>query len=159
MLGSNEGERYDWLRQCLRQIKKNIGTITAQSQVYETAAWGLEDQPDFLNMAVCVETIFEPDIVLSAVQNIEAELGRQRTVKWGQRTLDVDILLIDERIIDQSDLRVPHPFLPERRFALIPLAEIAGYVVHPIFNKTIGELLEQCPDDLEVRSKGHLTGL
>jgi 2-amino-4-hydroxy-6-hydroxymethyldihydropteridine diphosphokinase len=149
LLGSNEGNRMQWLELCMQQLA-NSATITAKSPVYETAAWGIEEQPDFLNMAICLETHLAPGALLQAIQQTEKNLGRQREVKWGQRTLDIDILFYNDDIINLPDLQVPHPHLHERRFALMPLNAIAPQLVHPHFNKTIATLLEQCPDPLEV---------
>lgn len=151
LLGGNEGNRYKWLDKGLTLIEEKCGNISLQSPMYETAAWGLEEQPAFLNMAVCVETTFRPLQLLKQVQEIEAELGRQRTVKWGQRTLDIDILFYNDEVIDLPELKVPHPFLQERRFALVPLNDIAAEKVHPVYKKNIADLLSECPDKLEVK--------
>lgn len=151
LLGSNEGDRVGWLQQCIAMLGSQHGKILQTSAVYETAAWGKEDQPDFLNMAVCIETILTPAELLQGIQHIEKELGRQREVKWGQRTLDIDILFFNDTVIRQPDLIVPHPFMQERRFALAPLNEIAPRLLHPVFGKTIQQLLEECPDPLEVK--------
>lgn len=150
LLGSNEGNRLQWLEQCLQQLE-NFGTVTKRSQIYQTAAWGLEEQPDFLNMAVEVQTTLSSKGLLKGIQQIETNLGRQRTLKWGQRTLDIDILFYNNEIIDLPDLKVPHPFLQERRFALVPLNDIAPAFMHPVLKKTVGELLNECKDELEVR--------
>jgi 2-amino-4-hydroxy-6-hydroxymethyldihydropteridine diphosphokinase len=150
LLGSNEGDRQEWLRQAMEQIKERIGVITKRSAVYSTAAWGLEEQPDFLNMAIEVETNLPARELLTGINAIEQALGRQRTVKWGQRTLDIDILFYGNEIIDETDLKVPHPALQDRRFALAPLNEIAAGYVHPHFKKTIRALLAECDDPLEV---------
>lgn len=150
MLGSNEGDRLAHLQQAVAQIPMNCGLIVRVSNVYSTEAWGLEDQPDFLNMAVEVDTDLSPIGLLKATQQIEEQLGRQREVKWGQRTLDIDILLYGAEIIDEEQLKIPHPYLPERRFALVPLNEIASEVVHPQLQKTVNQLLEDCSDELEV---------
>jgi len=150
LLGSNEGNRMEWLEQCLQQLE-NFGTVAQRSHIYQTAAWGLEEQPDFLNMAVEVQTILSPKDLLKAIQQIETNLGRQRSLKWGQRTLDIDILFYNDAIIDLPDLKVPHPFLQERRFALVPLNDIAPTFMHPVLKKTVGELLNECNDELEVK--------
>lgn len=141
----------DWLDRCIKLLEQTVGSITAQSPVYETAAWGLEDQPDFLNLALRLETPLSPGELLVAIQQAEHDLGRQRVLKWGQRTLDIDILFYNDAIIQQPGLHIPHPHLQQRRFVLAPLHCIAPALVHPVFNKTIAELLLTCPDPLEVR--------
>lgn len=152
-LGSNEGDRRLWLELATTAIADRCGTITRQSSVYETAAWGIEDQPGFLNMAVEVSTEQGPNEVLGVIQQIELELGRQRVIKWGQRTLDIDILLYNREIIREDHLSIPHPYLQERRFTLEPLSEIAGDYIHPALNKSIAVLLEECTDPLEARKQ------
>lgn len=150
LLGSNEGDREQWLRDAITQVATNCGTIIRMSSMYSTAAWGLEDQPDFLNMALAIDTRLSPTNLLVIIQEIEKDLGRQRLVKWGQRTLDIDILFYGNEIINHSDLKVPHPSLQDRRFALVPLSEIAPDFIHPVVNKTITALLDECLDTLEV---------
>lgn len=150
LLGSNEGDRFDWLEKGKAMIGENDNIITAASAIYETAAWGLEEQPDFLNQVIQVNTILNPPDLLNHIQQVENRLGRQRTVKWGQRTLDIDILLYNDEIVELPELHIPHPFLAKRRFTLAPLAEIAPYIIHPIYSKTILELLNTCPDPLPV---------
>ena len=118
LLGSNEGDRKNWLRQAVDALNAKAGEVVQLSALYETAAWGLEDQPDFLNQAVQVNTLLDSRQLLEVVQSIEQDLGRQRVVKWGQRTLDIDILFFNREMIDNPELKVPHPHLQERRFAL-----------------------------------------
>lgn len=148
LLGSNEGDRRAWLRQAREALRQECGALIAHSALYETAAWGLTNQPSFLNQAVHLTTPDEPQLLLSRIQAIEARLGRQRNVRWGQRTLDIDILLFGNRIINEVNLSVPHPHMPVRRFALTPLCEIAPGLTHPVLKKTIQELLDECPDKL-----------
>jgi 2-amino-4-hydroxy-6-hydroxymethyldihydropteridine diphosphokinase len=150
-LGSNEGNRQQWLERAIEAVELQCGKIMKRSAVYETAAWGIEDQPGFLNMVLEVSTTLTPPELLAAIQIIETELGRQRTVKWGQRTLDIDILLFNEEIIHDDYLSIPHPYMHERRFTLQPLSEIAPDLVHPVLKRTIDALLKDCPDPLEAR--------
>ncbi len=149
-LGSNEGDRSGLLSEAVARIEEECGELVAVSHLYETAAWGLESQPDFLNMALCISTQLAPIDLLAAIRQIETHMGRQRTVKWGQRTLDIDILFYESMIISEPNLSVPHPHLHERRFVLMPLAEIAADFVHPDLKKSVKELLKACPDTLEV---------
>lgn len=151
-LGSNEGQRERWLQQAQEHIAINCGTITATSPIYETAAWGITNQPDFLNMVLGIETYLSPNELLQSILNIETSLGRVRTVKWGPRTIDIDILFYNNEVINQPGLTIPHPFLQERRFILAPLAAIAPQYVHPLLHKTITQLLADCPDKLEVHT-------
>ncbi len=151
LLGSNEGNRIDWFHKAMAELEQTVGNIVAKSSLYETAAWGKEDQPDFLNMALCIETSLLPEQLLLTTQTIEQHLGRQRTIHWGQRTLDIDILFYGNEVVDMPNLKIPHPYIQERRFALVPLNEIAPHHVHPVFNKTVSELLGSCSDKLEVR--------
>ncbi|RYD55695.1 MAG: 2-amino-4-hydroxy-6-hydroxymethyldihydropteridine diphosphokinase [Sphingobacteriales bacterium] len=149
-LGSNEGDRIGWLRQSLQMLAEKCGAIVAISHIYQTAAWGLPDQPDFLNMAVAVDTELSAADVLSKIRLIEEALKRQRTIKWGQRTLDIDILFFNDEVIDTAELQVPHPHLHKRMFVLVPLADFAPDYLHPVLKKTVLQLLAECPDPLPV---------
>ncbi|WP_045687775.1 2-amino-4-hydroxy-6-hydroxymethyldihydropteridine diphosphokinase [Hymenobacter sp. AT01-02] len=150
LLGSNLGDRFALLQEAVRHLTAVAGPIEALSHFYETAAWGLEDQPAFLNQAVQLRTFLPPEQLLDACLATEQLAGRQRLVRWGARTLDVDILLYDNLILDTPRLQVPHPRLPERRFALVPLTEIGAEVMHPTLRCTVAELLTACTDALEV---------
>ncbi|SET57628.1 2-amino-4-hydroxy-6-hydroxymethyldihydropteridine diphosphokinase [Hymenobacter actinosclerus] len=150
LLGSNLGDRAATLQAAVTELGRSAGRVTAASGLYETAAWGLTEQPAFLNQALEVQTHLTPTQLLAACQAAEQHAGRQRLVRWGARTLDVDILLYDDLVLDTPTLQLPHPRLPERRFALLPLAEIAASVLHPGLRRTINELLAECPDELAV---------
>lgn len=148
LLGSNEGDRINWLHLGIASIAQHCGVVIAQSGIYRTAAWGIEDQPEFLNQVLCVSTVLQPRELLTVIQDIELQLGRQRVVKWGQRTLDIDILFFNDTIHDEPDLKIPHPYMAARRFTLAPLAEIAPHKIHPLLGKSVLALLEACEDPL-----------
>ncbi|MDQ2794565.1 MAG: 2-amino-4-hydroxy-6-hydroxymethyldihydropteridine diphosphokinase [Bacteroidota bacterium] len=133
-----------------QQLAATAGEILAESGIYETAAWGREDQPAYFNQVLAVRTGLRPEALLAACQAAEQAASRQRLEHWGSRTLDVDILLFGAEIIDSPTLTVPHPRLPVRRFALVPLAEIAKALRHPQLYETIETLLRHCPDPLAV---------
>ena len=150
LTGGNIGNRMDYLSKAQNLIAQFCGEIVHLSGVYETAAWGLEDQASFYNQVICIDTALEPEALLRQILAIEEQMGRIRTIKMGPRIIDIDILLIDDLVIDSPLLTVPHPFLPERKFALTPLNEIAPDLVHPVLDKTINELLNECKDPLNV---------
>ena len=150
LLGSNLGDRKTNLTVARNEIELAVGAIIKTSSLYQTAAWGKTDQPDFLNQAIEVETLLPPEEALHQILKIEIALGRKRKEKWGERIIDIDILLYRDLITTSPQLTIPHPQLPSRRFALVPLTEIAADFVHPGLQKTIRELLEICPDQLEV---------
>lgn len=144
------GERENNLLECKELINKAIGEIEQESAIYETAAWGKTDQPSFLNQVFFLKSILNPNQILATCLAIESQMGRVRHEKWEARKIDIDILLFNDEVIDEEDLSIPHPHMKNRRFVLKPLADIAPNVVHPVYNKTIIELLENCPDPLEV---------
>lgn len=151
LIGGNIGNRLDNLQKAAELIEQQCGQIVAQSSIYQTAAWGLTEQPDFLNQVLAVSTLLQPDVLMQTLLSIEEKMGRTRTVKLGPRTIDLDILLIDGLIINSTLLTIPHPALPKRKFALIPLAEVAGDLIHPTAKKTINQLLTDCNDELVVQ--------
>lgn len=150
LTGSNLGNRIAYLQQAIQLIEQYCGNVMSVSSFYQTAAWGLTDQPDFYNQALLLHTTLEPAILMQTLLNIEAQIGRRRSIKMGPRIIDIDILLIDDKVINTPLLTVPHPYLAERRFALLPLAEIAPGAMHPVLQKPVAELLEACPDTLDV---------
>lgn len=146
-LGSNLGNRETNLMDSIERLNKASKVrITKSSSFYETIPVGGPPQPNFLNGALKIETSLLPRILLIKLQSIENSLGRNRIVKWGPRTIDMDILLFEDSIIDDHNLKIPHPLMHTRKFVLDPLAEIAPDLKHPIFNKTIIEL----KNDLEI---------
>jgi len=152
LLGSNENDRLNNLETAKQLIELRSGKIEKQSPVYETEAWGLKEQNSFLNQAVLVNTKLAALDLLHELKAIEKEVGRKETVKWGPRVIDIDILFYDDEIIEEEDLKVPHPYIHERKFTLVPLNEIATQLVHPVLKKTVQQLLQECKDGSEVKN-------
>lgn len=150
-LGSNMGNRQDYLQRAVEAIKKLTDTeVEAVSSYYETAAWGLTDQADFLNLAIALETQLSVESLLSACQAIEKDLDRVRHEHWGPRTVDIDILLYGQETWGTEHLKVPHPFMNQRAFVLVPLLEIAGDLVEPQTGQAYEKYLSQL-DTSDVR--------
>ncbi len=148
--GSNISPRSKFLQKANAMIEARIGKIIHQSSIYETEAWGKEEQNHFLNQALLVSTTLTAWEVLEKIFIIEELLGRERTQKWGSRSIDIDILFFNDEIIRTESLTVPHTFLHERNFVLTPLSEILPDFIHPVFKETVLELKEKCSDSRKV---------
>lgn len=142
-IGSNLGNRYENCYKAIKALEEKGLKITKISSLYETEPWGVLNQPKFINLAIEAETDFSPFELLHILKDVEMALGRRKTVRWGPRIIDLDILFYENEVINTDELTVPHPFLHERDFVLIPLEEISTYKVHPLLKKTIRELREE----------------
>lgn len=151
LLGSNLGNRNELINAALEQIELCIGRVFSTSSFYETEAWGKEDQPSFLNVAVGVKTVLSPLEVLEMALEIELRLGRVRHEKWGERLIDIDVIFYGNEVVDMGErLQIPHPQMQYRKFVLEPMAEIASKYVHPVLLLNISEILERLNDNLSV---------
>ena len=147
-IGGNIGDRLLYLSKSRKYIENTVGTIVAKSSVIETDAWGYNDRNKYLNQVVKIETNFKPCTILELTQEIEKKLGRKEKTKkertgkfvYSARTIDIDILFFEEKIIQTKNLIIPHPRLHERDFVMIPLNEIAPDFIHPVFRKKISKL-------------------
>jgi len=150
-LGSNLGEREKNLARAMDQLEKRRVKILRRSSIYETEPVEIREQAWFLNCVIEAETDLPPQQLMNMLLEIELQLGRRRDVKYGPRTIDLDILLYADTIVDDARLTIPHPKMAERRFVLVPLVEIAPTALHPTLHRTIAELLAECSDPAEVR--------
>ena len=151
LTGANLGNREQNLATARELIGRHCGSIVKNSSLYETAAWGKTDQPLFLNQALEMDTSLSARQVMRCVLKVEKMMGRIRKEKYGARIIDIDILLFNNEIHNYHFLKLPHPEMENRRFALLPLAEIAPDIIHPVFNKPVIELLNESTDKLEVK--------
>ena len=139
-IGSNLGNRHENCVHAIELLEERGVTVQKRSALYETEPWGVTDQPRFINMVVQIETTLEPEELLKLLKGIEQEIGRQDSFRWGPRLIDLDILFFNDLVLEEENLKIPHPFLHEREFVLRPLNEIAPDVIHPLFHKSIDEL-------------------
>jgi 2-amino-4-hydroxy-6-hydroxymethyldihydropteridine diphosphokinase len=150
-IGGNLGEREANLEETRMFLEFNFGDIVAVSSVYESDAWGMHDAPRFLNQVVCIESDLSNEALLSEIEELEEFYGRERSEEeYLSREMDVDVLLIDQEVIDDDKLKVPHPRMEMRRFVLLPLQEIAPDLMHPVLRKNVTTLLSECTDTTQV---------
>jgi 2-amino-4-hydroxy-6-hydroxymethyldihydropteridine diphosphokinase len=141
-LGTNLGDRLANLRTAIQSMPPEI-IVIEESYIYETPPWGYKDQPAYLNMVIKGETGMEPEPLLTYLKQLEVELGREQNFRWGPRLIDLDILFCDDLVIDTPPLVIPHPRLHERAFVLVPLADVAPELVHPVLHKNVNQLLAE----------------
>ncbi len=151
LLGSNLGDRIDHIHNSIKKLEEQHIQVLSRSSVYETEPWGKSDQPWFLNQILEVKANNTAEELLQKCLDVEVSLGRFREEKWGPRPIDIDILYYNNHVIDTDKLKIPHPGLPNRKFALIPMVELAGGLNHPVLGKSQIELLMECTDQLQVK--------
>ncbi len=147
-IGSNLGNRYNNFRFGIDQLAKLVlSSLIKESSLYETEPVGYENQAWFLNAAIKIDTMLKPLDLLGRIKSIEADCGRDfQQIRFGPRTLDLDILFYDDHVINTANLVIPHPRMHERRFVLKPLCDIDPTIVHPVLKKTVARLLEELGD-------------
>ena len=150
LLGSNTGNSSQNLEMAKTYMVRNVGEITLFSRSYITEPWGKPDQPFFLNQVTVIDTVLTARQLINVLLLIEKKMGRKRVVKWEPRLIDLDILFFNEEVVSEVGLIIPHPHLHERRFTLVPLAEIMPGFIHPVFHKDIQTLLSELKDNLKV---------
>ncbi len=150
LLGSNLGNSASNIQKATAMLAEKVGVIDAYSSLYESAAWGKHNQPNFLNQLIVCKTSLQPQQILGQIFHIENHFKRKRTEKWGARTMDIDILFYADWLVNDAELTIPHPLLHHRKFALLPLNEIAPHFIHPVLGKSMSELCLLCTDELEV---------
>ncbi len=148
-LGGNVGNVQFTLQNCIQLIELKVGKVDVKSSLYQTKAWGVENQPDFINQVVVINTPLSAHECLSNFQAIEMQLGRVRKEKWHKRTIDIDILFYNNDVIEEENLKIPHPFIQDRNFVIYPLDEIVPNFIHPQLDKSILELKNSCKDNLK----------
>ena len=144
------GNRMSHIKNSMKQIEQEVGLIICSSKIYESSPWGKTNQKHFLNSVIKVETKLAPSNVLEKLQIIEKKLGRIRKEKWRERIIDLDILFFNSEIINTKKLKIPHPYIQNRRFVLVPLSEINSDYTHPILQRNILSLLKKCNDTKKV---------
>lgn len=151
-IGGNIGNKYDNFNKALFLIENELGTIQEKSSVYETPPWGFQAEQNFWNMVAQIESEFSPDELLKRIKRMEQEFGRKDSgTNYASREMDIDILYFDDLVVENERLKIPHLHIPERLFVLVPLAEIAPQMRHPVLQKTNWELLESCQDKSEIK--------
>jgi 2-amino-4-hydroxy-6-hydroxymethyldihydropteridine diphosphokinase len=155
LIGGNEGDRAAQLATARENIALAAGVLLRSSSIYETAPWGKSGQPDFFNQALELETPLEAPALMKVLLEIEEKMGRRRLEKYGSRIIDIDILFFNDAIIQEPGLIIPHPEIPNRRFVLAPMNEIAPSWRHPVLGRSVRELLAACTDPLEVKKTNY----
>jgi 2-amino-4-hydroxy-6-hydroxymethyldihydropteridine diphosphokinase len=151
LIGGNEGDCLRYLQQARDHISQHFGEIIGQSSIYETAAWGKTNQPNFLNQVLLIHTLLDAVTLMKNILLAEKEMGRIRNEKYSPRIIDIDILFFNEEIINVPELVIPHPEIQNRKFVLVPMNEIGPQLMHPVLHKTINTLLKESMDKLDVK--------
>ncbi len=156
-IGGNLGNKKENLKRCISLIEEHIGEVKKKSSVYETPPWGFESKDNFWNQVLLVGTLLSPVEVLDKINLIDKSFARKRQVEgYSSRKMDVDILLYDSLAMESANLVIPHPQMHKRNFVIVPLVEIAPLMIHPVFQKSIKELLEICPDTSQIKDVKNL---
>ncbi len=143
-IGSNVGDRLQNITRAIELINKNNDCkVVKTSLVYESKAFGVKNQNDFLNSVICIDTNLEPVNLLEFLKNIENKIGRTKTEKWGPREIDLDILLFGDMVFSENELTIPHKGIQERDFVMIPLTEIEPEIVHPVLKVKVKDLIQK----------------